>query len=106
MGGGPLTIMFGILVSTTSAVIFLRAVLLRECSIRLLWPSLLLVWLFVGSLLLIAVGSRLLPPDSVLVTSVERYPGLMLVLALLAGAIGGWICRPIRHIFAERLPER
>lgn len=95
----------GILVSSVLAVLLLRVVLLREFRIRLFWPSLVLAWLLIGSSLLFTVGVGLLPGEAGIVVISQNYPGFLYIGMLFVAALGGWLCRPIRHIFAERLPQ-
>lgn len=97
---------FAILASSVFAVVLLREVLIREFRIRLLWPSLILVWLVVFFTLLFTVGVRFLPGDTDEMVVFGNYSGLLYPGMLCVAALGGWLCRPIRHIFAERLSDR
>lgn len=105
MEGHSMTVVFGILISSIGAVLLLRAALLRDFRIRLLWPSLVLAWLLVGSSLLFTAGAELVPDDIGIIVFAENYPSLFFIGMLFIAAVGGRLCRPIGHVFAEKVSE-
>lgn len=85
------------------AVYVLYTVVLREYALRLLWPALVLVWALMAAGLMLTVGRGLLPANPPFFEFVLRYPDLCFVLLLGVAALCGWLCRPCRHLFAEKL---